>query len=113
MKKNKIGGNIMDNNDFVKEITNIDEDIAKWYTDIVLKAELADYAETKGCIAIRPYGYALWENIQKYTDEKIGDVDLSGIATNAEAIEETNNKLNTHSLFWVNSDHRRFSISIL
>ena len=59
----------MDNNDFVKEITNIDQDIVKWYTDIVLKAELADYAETKGCIAIRPYGYALWENIQKYTDE--------------------------------------------
>jgi len=64
----------MDNNDFVKEITNIDEDIAKWYTDIVLKAELADYAETKGCIAIRPYGYALWENIQKYTDEKFKEV---------------------------------------
>ena len=53
---------------FVKEITNIDEDIAKWYTDIVLKAELADYTETKGCIAIRPYGYAIWENIQKYAD---------------------------------------------
>ena len=64
----------MDNNDFVKEITNIDEDIAKWYTDIVLKAELADYAETKGCIAIRPYGYALWENIQKYADEKFKEV---------------------------------------
>ena len=64
----------MDNNDFVKEITNIDEDIVKWYTDIVLKAELADYAETKGCIAIRPYGYALWENIQKYTDEKFKQV---------------------------------------
>ena len=64
----------MDNNDFVKEITNIDEDIVKWYTDIVLKAELADYAETKGCIAIRPYGYALWENIQKYTDQKFKDV---------------------------------------
>ena len=61
-------------NDFVKEITNIDEDIAKWYTDIVLKAELADYAETKGCIAIRPYGYALWENIQKYADEKFKEV---------------------------------------
>ena len=64
----------MDNNDFVKEITNIDEDIVRWYTDIVLKAELADYAETKGCIAIRPYGYALWENIQKYTDEKFKQV---------------------------------------
>ena len=61
----------MNNKDnFVKEITNIDEDFARWYTDIVLKAELADYTDTKGCIAIRPYGYAIWENIQKYTDEK-------------------------------------------
>lgn len=56
--------------DFVKEITNIEEDFAKWYTDIVLKADLADYTDTKGCIAIKPYGYAIWENIQKYTDEK-------------------------------------------
>ena len=54
---------------FVKEITNIDEDFAQWYTDIVLKAELADYTDTKCCIAIKPYGYAIWENIQKYADE--------------------------------------------
>ena len=53
-----------DNKNFVKEITNIDENFAQWYTDIVLKAELADYTDTKGCIAIRPYGYAIWENIQ-------------------------------------------------
>ena len=59
----------MDNN-FVKDITNIDEDFAQWYTDIVIKAELADYTDTKGCIAIKQYGYAIWENIQKYTDEK-------------------------------------------
>ena len=59
-----------DNKDFVKEITNIDENIAQWYTDIVRKAELADYTDTKGCIAIRPYGYAIWENIQNYTDKK-------------------------------------------
>lgn len=56
--------------DFVKELTNIEDDFAKWYTDIVLKADLADYAETKGCIAIKPYGYAIWENIQKYVDAK-------------------------------------------
>ena len=55
--------------EFVKELTNIEEDFAKWYTDIVLKAELADYTDTKGCIAIKPYGYAIWENIQKYTDD--------------------------------------------
>ena len=60
----------MKEKDFVKEIANIDEDFAQWYTDIVLKAELADYTDTKGCIAIRPYGYAIWENIQNYTDKK-------------------------------------------
>ncbi len=57
-----------DNKEFVKEITNIEDDIAKWYTDIVKKADLADYTDTKGCIAIKPYGYAIWENIQKYMD---------------------------------------------
>lgn len=55
--------------EYVKELTNIEEDFAQWYTDIVLKAELADYTDTKGCIAIKPYGYAIWENIQKYTDD--------------------------------------------
>ncbi|MBR3153286.1 MAG: proline--tRNA ligase [Clostridia bacterium] len=60
----------MSNDNFVKEITNIDEDFAQWYTDIVRKAELADYTDTKGCIAIRPYGYAIWENIQAYADKK-------------------------------------------
>ena len=56
--------------EFVKDITNIDEDFAQWYTDIVLKAELADYTEVKGFVAIRPYGYAIWENIQNYANEK-------------------------------------------
>ena len=60
----------MNKNDknFVKEVTNIEEDFAKWYTDIVRKAELADYTDSKGFIAIRPYGYAIWENIQNYAD---------------------------------------------
>lgn len=62
-----------DNKNFVKEITNIDENFAQWYTDIVRKAELADYTDTKGCIAIRPYGYAIWENIQNYTDKLFKD----------------------------------------
>ena len=57
-----------ENKNFVKEVTNIEEDFAKWYTDIVLKADLADYTGTKGCIAIKPYGYAIWENIQNYAD---------------------------------------------
>ena len=60
----------MGDKDFVKEITNIEDDFSQWYTDIVRKAELADYTEVKGFIAIRPYGYAIWENIQKYADAK-------------------------------------------
>ena len=69
----------MENNDFVKEITNIDEDFAQWYTDIVLKAELADYTDTKGCIAIKPYGYAIWENIQNYTDKKFKETRVENV----------------------------------
>ena len=58
----------------VEAITSMEEDFAQWYTDIVLKAELADYTDTKGCIAIRPYGYAIWENIQNYADKKFKEV---------------------------------------
>ena len=64
---------------FVKEVTNIEEDFAKWYTDIVLKADLADYTGTKGCIAIKPYGYAIWENIQKYADEKFKETGVKNV----------------------------------
>lgn len=69
----------MKENEFVKEVTNIEEDFAKWYTDIVLKADLADYTETKGCIAIKPYGYSIWENIQKYTDEKFKKAEVKNL----------------------------------
>ena len=68
------------NKDFVKEITNIEEDFAQWYTDIVLKAELADYTDVKGFISIRPYGYAIWENIQKYTDNLLKKHGVKNIA---------------------------------
>lgn len=67
------------NNDFVKEITNIEDDFAKWYTDIVLKADLADYTDNKGFIAIKPYGYAIWENIQKYADNKFKKIGVNNI----------------------------------
>ena len=53
-----------DNKKMVEAITSRDEDFAKWYTDIVKKAELVDYSGVKGCMVIRPYGYAIWENIQ-------------------------------------------------
>ena len=69
----------MENNDFVKDITNIDEDFARWYTDIVIKAELADYADTKGCIAIRPYGFAIWESIRNYADKKFKETGIENV----------------------------------
>src|SRR5574344_352511 len=56
------------NKKMVDSITSMDEDFAKWYTDIVIKAELIDYASVKGCMIIRPYGYAIWENIQHIMD---------------------------------------------
>ena len=48
----------------------MDEDFARWYTDIVKKADLIDYSSVKGCMIIRPYGYAIWENIQKLLDAR-------------------------------------------
>ena len=62
-----------DNKKLVSEITSRDEDFAKWYTDIVKKAELIEYSGVKGCMVIRPYGYAIWENIQKLLDKRFKD----------------------------------------
>lgn len=53
-----------DNKQFVKEIADINADFPQWYTDVVLKTELVDYGPVKGTMVIRPYGYAIWENIQ-------------------------------------------------
>ena len=57
-------------NKFVKDIAKMDENFSEWYTDIVLKAELVDYAPVKGFMVIRPYGYAIWENIQSILDAR-------------------------------------------
>lgn len=54
----------------VKEITNMDVDFAQWFTDVCIKAELIDYTFTRGMFVYRPYGYAIWENIQKIMDAK-------------------------------------------
>ena len=54
----------------VEQITSMDVDFAQWYTDIVKKADLIDYSSVKGCMIIRPYGYAIWENFQKILDQK-------------------------------------------
>ena len=54
----------------VEQITSMDTDFAQWYTDVVKKAELVDYSGVRGCMVIRPYGYAIWENIQKDLDAR-------------------------------------------
>ncbi len=59
-----------DNKKMVEQITSRDVDFAKWYTDIVKNADLADYSSVKGCMIIRPYGYATWENIQNLMDTR-------------------------------------------
>jgi len=58
------------NNDFVKEITPKTKDFSQWYVDIILKAELADYSPVRGCMVIRPYGYAIWENMKQLLDNR-------------------------------------------
>jgi prolyl-tRNA synthetase len=54
-----------------KAITKRSEDQSKWYTEVVQRAELADYSPVRGCMVIRPYGYAIWENIQRELDKMI------------------------------------------
>src|SRR4249920_2836680 len=56
---------------FVTEITPRSQDFSRWYLDVVRKAELADYSPVKGCMVIRPYGYAIWELIQQALDARI------------------------------------------
>ncbi len=56
------------NQNKVEAITSMEQDFTKWYTDICLKAELVDYTAVKGCVVLRPYGYAIWENITKILD---------------------------------------------
>lgn len=58
----------------VEEITSMEEDFAKWYTDVVQKAELMDYADVRGCMVIEPYGYAIWENIVSILDKKFKEL---------------------------------------
>ncbi len=60
----------MDQKQFVTQIADINENFAQWFTDVVLKTELVDYGPVKGTMVIRPYGYAIWENIQKDMDAR-------------------------------------------
>lgn len=59
-----------DNKKMVEAITSMDEDFTKWYTDVVKKAELADYSGVRGCMIVRPYATALWENIRNDLDAR-------------------------------------------
>jgi len=61
----------MNNKKLVESITARDVDFARWYTDVCTKAELMDYSEAQGFIIYRPYGYGIWESIQKYLDQAI------------------------------------------
>jgi len=61
----------MDKERTLKEITPKSQDYSQWYLDVVLKAELADYGPVKGCMVIRPYGYAIWELMQADMDRRI------------------------------------------
>src|SRR5687767_10651052 len=56
-----------------KEITSMQEDYSQWYNDLVIKAGLADYSAVRGCMVIKPYGYALWENMQRELDKMFKD----------------------------------------
>ncbi|SMC75363.1 proline--tRNA ligase [Papillibacter cinnamivorans] len=58
----------------VEQITSMESDFAQWYTDVVKKAELVDYSGVKGCFVLRPYAYALWENIQAVLDKKFKEL---------------------------------------
>ena len=63
----------------VEAITSMDVDFAQWYTDVVKKAELCDYASVKGCMVIKPAGYALWENIQKELDRRFKETGVENV----------------------------------
>ena len=56
---------------FVKELTPKSEDFSQWYVDVIRKTDMADYTTLKGCMVIKPYGYALWENIKSALDGRI------------------------------------------
>ena len=68
-----------DNKKMVEEITSMDVDFAQWYTDIVKKADLIDYTSVKGCMVIKPAGYAIWENIQQELDKRFKETGVENV----------------------------------
>lgn len=63
----------------VEAITPMDTDFAQWYTDVVTKAELISYSNVRGCMIIRPRGYAIWENIQKQLDARFKETGVENV----------------------------------
>lgn len=63
----------------VEEITSMEVDFAQWYTDVVKKAELIDYTSVKGCMVIKPAGYAIWELIQKQLDARFKETGVENV----------------------------------
>ncbi|MCI5649273.1 MAG: proline--tRNA ligase [Fusicatenibacter sp.] len=63
----------------VQAITSMEEDFAQWYTDVVIKADLIGYTSVKGCMAIKPAGYAIWENIQHELDRRFKETGVENV----------------------------------
>lgn len=68
-----------DDKKLVEAITSMEEDFAQWYTDVVKKAELCDYSSVKGCMVIKPAGYALWEQIQQQLDARFKETGVENV----------------------------------
>ncbi len=67
------------NQEFVTHITPRSEDFSQWYTDVIKQTELCDYAPVRGCMVIRPYGYAIWERIQAETDARFKETGAENV----------------------------------
>lgn len=67
------------NKKLVEEITSMEEDFSQWYTDVVKKAELISYSSIRGCMIVRPEGYAIWENIQKEMDARFKETGVENL----------------------------------
>ena len=81
---------------FVNDIADINDNFAQWYTDIVIKADLADYTTVKGFMAIKPYGYAIWENIKNYMDGKFKEKGVKNVSMPVLIPESLLNKEKDH-----------------
>ena len=64
---------------FVESITDMEVDFPQWYTDVVKKADLTAYSSLKGCMIIRPYGYAIWELLQRQLDDRFKETGVENV----------------------------------